>query len=261
MSDISYRPLIRGMTWSYSRLKAFESCKHYWFLKYIRGVKELSCFYTSYGTFIHEILERYYSGKIKASQMLTEFLIHFAERVKGPRPSQTVVSNYISAGRAYFSAFEPFEMTALWVEKKLLFDLDGHAFVGVVDYLGETDSGELCLVDHKSRDLKPRSKRKKPTSKDAELDDMLRQLYLYCIPVKEEFGRFPDYLCFNCFRTGVFIKEPFDEQKFTEAKRWALELIEAIESEEEFEPTESYFFCRWLCGVCDKCEYYLDSQE
>lgn len=193
--------------------------------------------------------------------MLPEFLLRFAERVKGRRPSDTVVSNYIRAGRDYLSSFKPFPLNTLWVEKKLLFDLNGHPFVCVVDYLGESDSGELYLVDHKSRDLKPRSRRRKPTAKDAELDDMLRQLYLYSAAVFDAIGKYPDYLCFNCFRTGVFIREPFDMGKYEEAKRWALDLVEEIESEEEFEPTQSYFFCKWLCGVCDKCEYYIESQR
>lgn len=261
MADISYRPLIRGMTWSYSRLKAFESCRHYWFLKYIRGIKELESFYTSYGAFMHEILERFYSGKISSGQMLTEFFLHFAERVKGQRPSSKIVDKYINAGREYLASFEPLPMKTLWVEKKLLFDLDGHPFVGIVDYLGESDTDGLCIVDNKSRDLKPRSKRSKPTVKDAELDDMLRQLYLYCIPIYSEFGKYPDFLCFNCFKSGVFIKEPFRMEAFEEAKRWALDLIETIEAEEDFEPTQDYFFCRWLCGVNDKCIYDIESRE
>lgn len=78
-----------------------------------------------------------------------------------------------------------------------------------LDFLGESEAGELVLVDNKSRDLKPRSNRKRPTAKDTELDDMLRQLYLYSIPVFESFGRYPDWLCFNYFRSGVFIKERF----------------------------------------------------
>lgn len=261
MSDISYYPLIKGMTWSYSRLKAFESCKHYWFLRYIRQVKELDTFYTTYGSFMHEILEGFYSGRVKKEHMLAEFFLNFSKRVRGQRPSSKIVAKYIRAGQEYLSSFEPLKMRPLWVEKKLSFDLDGHPFVGIVDFLGESDTDGLCLVDNKSRDLKPRSKRAKPTAKDAELDDMLRQLYLYSIPVQEEFGKYPDYLCFNCFKTGVFIKEPFREERFEEAKRWALDMIVKVEAEEEFEPTQDYFFCRWLCGVSDKCVYDIESRE
>lgn len=139
--------------------------------------------------------------------------------------------------------------------------LENRRFTGVVDFLGESVNGELFLVDNKSRELKERSGRAKPTAKDQELDDMLRQLYLYSIPVFDEFGRYPDWLCFNCFRSGVFIKEQFDIEKFEEAKRWALNLIEEIEREEDFDPNPNYFFCKWLCGVNDKCEYYEEETK
>ena len=194
------------MTWSYSRLKAFESCKYYWFLRYIRNVKDLGGFYTTYGSFMHEILEMFYSGKLDKNQMLTEYFSRFFECVKGRRPSSKIVEKYILAGQTYLKCFEPLPLKPIWIEKKLSFELDGRHFVGVADFLGRSDEWGLCLVDNKSRDLKPRSTRKKPTAKDIELDDMLRQLYLYSIPVYEEFGAYPDYLCFNCFKTGVFIK-------------------------------------------------------
>lgn len=256
MSDVSYAPLIQDMTWSYSRLKAFETCKHHWFLRYILGLRDLPCFYTSYGSFMHQILEHYYTGKIKKSQMLAEFLLNFRKSVAGPRPDGKIVRKYIEAGKTYLSTFDPLPHKRLWVEERREFQLDGRKFTGIIDLLVESINGELFLVDNKSRDLKPRSKRAKPTAKDLELDDMLRQLYLYSIPVFEEFGRYPDWLCFNCFKSGVFIKERFDIEKFEEAKRWALGLIEEIEREEDFDPNPDFFFCKWLCGVNDKCVYY-----
>lgn len=255
MSEISYAPLIGDMTWSYSRLKAFESCRHNWFLRYIRGLKDLPCFYTSYGSFLHRILEAYYTGKLRKTELPGEFLSNFRREVKGLRPEGKIVQKYIESGVNYLSSFEPLPFKPIWIEEKRDFTLENRKFTGILDFLGESESGELVLVDNKSRDLKPRSNRKRPTAKDTELDDMLRQLYLYSIPVFESFGRYPDWLCFNCFRSGVFIKEPFHTERFEEAKQWALSLIEEIEAEEDFEPTLDFFFCKWLCGVSDKCVY------
>ena len=56
---------------------------------------------------------------------------------------------------------------------------------GVIDLVGRSDTGGLVIVDHKSRALKPRSKRKKPTKTNQELDEYLRQLYLYAVPEGE----------------------------------------------------------------------------
>ena len=36
----------------------------------------------------------------------------------------------------------------------------------VVDVLGQDDDGEYIIIDNKSRDLKPRSNREKPTMND-----------------------------------------------------------------------------------------------
>ena len=193
--------------------------------------------------------------------MVSEFLINFRKKVIGPRPDGKIVQKYIESGRTYLSAFDPLPYKRLWVEERRDFVLENRKFTGVVDFLGESVNGELFLVDNKSRELKERSGRAKPTAKDQELDDMLRQLYLYSIPVFDEFGRYPDWLCFNCFRSGVFIKEQFDIEKFEEAKRWALNLIEEIEREEDFDPNPNYFFCKWLCGVNDKCDTYADEMS
>lgn len=50
------------------------------------------------------------------------------------------------------------------VEKRVDFDIDGIRFVGYIDYLGIDDDGEFHIIDNKSRDLKPRSGRKKTNS-------------------------------------------------------------------------------------------------
>lgn len=39
MGEISYRPLIEAMTWSYSRLEIFDDCPYRWFLTYIHTPK------------------------------------------------------------------------------------------------------------------------------------------------------------------------------------------------------------------------------
>ena len=90
------------------------------------------------------------------------------------------------------------------VEKKVDFVVNGIPFVGYIDFLGEKD-GDLYVVDNKSRILKPRSSRAKPTKADEELDAYLRQLYIYSAAVEEEYGKTPKSLCFNCFRDKLFI--------------------------------------------------------
>ena len=254
MGDMIYRPLIGGMTWSYSRLHSFGQCKYGWFLKYIHGSRKEERFYASYGSFVHRLIELYYRGFFTAMELKDAFVTGFSGSVLGARPDEGIVARYISAGIRYFKTYRPVPFHVLEVEKRIQFKLDGIPMVAVIDLLGE-ENGELIIVDHKSRDLKPRSHRGKLTMHDRTLDEMLRQLYIYARAVEAEYGRLPKALCFNCFKTGVFIREPFRKERYDEALRWAKERVEEIKAEENFAPSPEYFFCRFLCDVSHDCVY------
>lgn len=255
MGDISYRPLIEEMTWSYSRIKSFESCPYAWFMKYILEEEEQPMFYASYGKFIHKLIERYYRGELSKEEMPTAFLLGFSSEVEGERPPEETVRKYITLGKEYCQNFEPFPFETKGVEQELHFNIDGFNFVAFVDYIGERD-GKLAIIDHKSRDLKPRSGRKKPTVKDQELDDMLRQLYLYAYGVEQVYGERPDILCFNCFKNSQFIEEPFNKTASEEALEWAKKNIGEIMEADSFHPYIDYYPCRYLCGFHDQCCFY-----
>lgn len=244
------------MTWSYSRIGCYDDCKYRWFLKYIRDYKETDQFYSSYGTFMHKLIEGFYKGELTKDEMLEEFLTGFSQNVRGLRPKQETVSKYIKLGADYLRSFQPFPYKMIAVEQFSDFTINGHRFVGYIDFLGCDSEGGLHIIDNKSRDLKPRSNRKTPTVKDKELDSMLKQLYLYAEAVRQEYGRFPKTLCFNCFKAGVFIEEPFDEGAYNQAIAWATERISEIEKAEDFPPNLDYFGCKYICGVSDYCDYY-----
>ena len=137
------------------------------------------------------------------------------------------------------------------------FEIDGMPFVGVIDYLGESD-GEYHIIDNKSRALKPRSGRLVPTKKDEELDKMLVQLYIYAAAVKYKYGEFPKTLCFNCFRTGVFIEEPFVLEKYYDAINWVKDNIETIKQASDFSPWLDFFACTYICGYSNECCYWQE---
>lgn len=250
-----YEALVDNMTFSYSRVSCFGNCRYQWLLKYIYECEDKEMFYASYGSFIHKILERFYKGELKRDDLLIEFLSGFETEVKGDRPSDSIVSSYIQKGCDYFRKFKPFPFNTIAVEKKINFSVGKYNAVGIIDYVGEKD-GNLYIVDNKSRDLKPRSKRSKPTVKDRELDEMLKQLYIYSEAVKQEYGKYPVSLCFNCFKSGVFIEEPFIESAHKEALSWYENQIDKIKNTKDFYPSIDFFMCKYLCGVQDECCYY-----
>ena len=125
MGEISYKPLIDDMVWSFSRLDSYGDCPYRWFLRYIKRYKETDKFYASYGSFIHRILERYYKGELTKDGMLSEFLLKFSDEVKGIRPKETTVQKYIEQGSEYLRNFQPLPFKMISVENKVEFEIDG----------------------------------------------------------------------------------------------------------------------------------------
>lgn len=167
MGEVSYAPLIDDMVWSFSRIEAYESCPHRWYLRYIRKCKEKDKFYASYGSFMHKLIEKYYNGELTKAEMLVTYLRDFKKEVKGFRPKASTLEKFINGGVNYLKEFEPFPYKMLAVEKKVEFEVDGIKFIGFIDFLGLDESdGELVVIDNKSRDLRQRSTRAKPTVKD-----------------------------------------------------------------------------------------------
>ena len=254
MGNLNYEPLIRDMTWSFSRVASFGECPYRWFLTYIREKPDEDQFYASYGTFMHKLLAEFYRGELPKERLVSEFLSGFREEVKGIRPSPEIAAKYVKEGADYFRSFRPLEFEVVGVEEHVDFDVLGIPFTGYIDLLGKTEDGYV-IVDHKSRALKPRDPFSvKVTKADEVREEMLRQLYLYAEAVRQIHGEYPVCLVLNCFRNGQLIEEPFDANKCAAVLGWAKECVEEIAKTEDFEANPEWFRCRWLCGRSRWCE-------
>lgn len=243
------------MTWSYSRITAFEDCPYKWFLKYIKRLPPLPLFFSSYGSFLHKIIERFLTGELSKRDLPGYYLQYFREQVTGRAPSQKVFDNYFSQGLRYLKTIHFPYAAILEVERKVEFEISGIPFIGFVDLVANEDG--LILVDNKSRILKPRSGRMNPTQSDRLLNQYLRQLYLYSIPISRQYGAVPVRLDFNCFRSNRFIEENFDENAYAITQSWALERIAQITEETGWRPSLDYFKCSFLCDMSPHCEYVV----
>lgn len=255
MGDLIYKPLIDDMTWSYSRIKTFFDCPYRFFLKYIHGAKERDMFYSNYGKFMHDLINKYISGQISRENMKIEYILNFDRMAKGIKPSEKTVIRYFEDGINYINNISDMPFDRVATEKSYKFKIDGEKFVGVLDFLGKKND-DLYIVDHKSKIIKPRSKNKNATTSNNCLDEMLMQLYIYSEPVLEEFGRYPKELCFNCFRNGTLVREKFDEDRFYNSKNWVTDSINEIKNCDEFNPKIDYYKCNYICGLNSQCEYY-----
>ena len=243
--------------WSHSRIGQFNSCRYGFYLKYILGLKEENRFMSQFGGYIHRIFEKYFNGELPAEKLYEYYICNFSKNVTAPAPNTKIFSSYFNSASEYFKNFNPKSFdTIVGVEKKYKFKIGDKKFTGIVDLITKSADGKYTLIDHKSKMLKPRSRRPKPTLSDIELDKFYKQLYLYSIPAQAD-GIKPDYLMFNCFRNSQQIKERFYPAKLEQLKGEVLDKINEIENNTDWKPNlESEFFCRNLCGFTEQCEYF-----
>lgn len=252
-----YEHIISDMKWSYSRMTAFEFCPYKWFMTYIKKVPKTNMFFSDYGSFMHSIIEQVLKGELSREELIPYYMVNYKKEVVGKKPSAKIAQSYYDQGFSYLENFEfPYEPIA--VEHHAEFKIGDYAFTGYIDCVARDEDGGIIIVDNKSRALKPRTTRKKPTKSDAELDDFLRQLYTYAIPVKEIYGEYPKRLEFNCFRTQTWISEPFILERLEETKAWAIQTIQTIAKNDNWPARPEYFKCANLCeiGGAGQCEYY-----
>ena len=243
-----YSYLISLMTWSFSRLRAYEDCGYSFFLRYIEEEEEVQHFYAEYGSLIHRILEQFYSGAITKEQALSKFMIGFVLDLPDEvKPS--IVEKYYQQGKEYLSSLAMSKEKIVGIEEKFNFKVGDYPFVGFVDLLLEDENG-LIIQDHKSHILRRGTKKQ-----EEEFDSFAKQLYLYSAGIEQKYGRLPYKLRFNCFRDGTMPEEMFNESKYEETKQWALDTISRIEQESKWEPALEWFKCRYICGFSDSCEY------
>lgn len=250
--------LVDSMTWSYSRLTSFEDCKYRFYQHYMCGEEEKPMFFASYGSLMHELFRAFYLENTSKTELKMRFLSQYQKITRELRaPSYKIVTDYFQQGLNCIKSMKRPDGKIIEVENLHQFTFAGKPFIGFIDMVYEKSDGSgLAIVDHKSRGLKPRSKRKKPTQTDAELDRYLRQLYIYASAVAQQYGRWPTQLELNCYRTGTNIIEEFNRTAFVETVDWAANTIHAIGQESDWEPDMEFFKCKHICGINDVCEYY-----
>lgn len=252
---MKYSHIIENFTWSYSRINTFEMCPYQFFMTYIKPADKEQLFFSGYGLFIHKIIERYLNGELSKKDLVPYYLQNFRKNIVANAPSQSIFKSYFEQGLEYLQNIDFPYLTPLDIEKRVNFFVGDYPFTGIIDCVAEDEKG-IVILDNKSRTLKPRSKRKKPTRSDEELDSYLRQLYLYSVAVKDLYGKYPHKLCFNCFRSCELISEPFLYEKLDSTLKWVHDSIEKIKENDDWGPDIEYWKCRYLCDVHDQCDYW-----
>jgi CRISPR/Cas system-associated exonuclease Cas4 (RecB family) len=248
--------ILDGFTWSFSRINGFaSSCPYAWYLQYVECRNGENNSFGEYGTFVHEILEKYAKDELAIFELSDYYKENFDANIPHRFPKNKYVSlyeSYFNAGLEYFNDyFEGFDdYKILGVEKEVRFKLeDKYNFVGYIDLLLQDENGDLIVYDHKS---KGGFKSKK------EIKEYARQLYLYSIPVINEYKKMPKKLIFNMFKKHEIVEVEFTGEGLEEAKKWAVDTIHSIENCEDFPPKKDQFFCSNICNFRSTCGALLE---
>ncbi len=253
--------LFEDWVWSYSRLKSFEQCPYAFAQKYLyKTGGGADNFYSSFGSLMHKVLEMWYKGELGNDQadLIGTYVKLFPKYMDNHYIPKDMKAKYFLTGMNYFKGndvFAPPPASIVGVEKRLNFNLDEYKFVGVIDLVFRNPDGTLSIMDHKSHNLRPRSNRVSPTKYDEDLDEYLKQLFLYAYAVENETGERVSRLMFNCFKNRLIIDEPCDAEGQKQAIEWATTTIHHIENCLEFEATPDFFYCKNLCDSRIDCEY------
>ena len=261
-----YKKELKNMTWSFSRLSTFDQCKYQFYLDYIINDDDIYLsegnFYSEVGSYVHDILEKIFNGKIKLEEAGEYFIEHYDDNVVYT-VRQSTMNKTIEACTDYFAEVDfdwlkDYEI--LGVEKKVTFDIDGYPFIGFIDLLlKDKNSGRIIVVDHKSS-IYPFTKAGKiKKAAESNFEKYKKQMYLYSKAVYDEYGEYPQTIMWNHFKDGGQLATiEFNEDDYKASLQWAVDTIHAIENEKDFEFHPEFHFCNTLCGFRHSCEYIED---
>lgn len=248
--------------YSFSRINGFslaekkEGCYYNWYKTYIEGDRGINNYFGEYGTLFHETIESLLKGDLiewDITKELKRGMKNFEFKPPFPRMGQSyeeAIHRFFDNG-SYNEIFSQYEV--LESEDKKLFDVNGIKVTGFPDLVANHSKYGLVIADYKTAKKYEGEK----------LEHNLMQLYLYAIPIKEKYGKYPDHLVY-IFPREKGQKEfafPFELEKLEQTKQWVIDTIRKIESHTDWKPrckdvdgTQDFFACQ-LCNHRNNCEY------
>ena len=245
--------------YSFTQLQTFSECPYSFYLQKLdQSVKHEDLVENSFaqqGTLIHDLIDKWAKGEIPIEDLPEEYKRRYETEVANNWPRILAAKGYAEktykAGLEYFENFDGFDgYEIISSEQKFMVMLNKRKFVGVIDMvMKDKDTGELIILDHKSKSLSSFKKSQK---------DMYKQQYLYSVYVKKKYKQYPDRLAFNLFKEdGLIMSQPFDNDEFIDVVKWAGDTMEKMESYDVFEwleaKEESDFFCQNICSCRKIC--------
>lgn len=201
-------------------------------------------------------MERYAKGEIELWDLPGVYEWEFESAIPEKFPKFAKLNmkkSYYEQGLTFLKEFQGYEKyDILEVERAFDFDIDDWTFNGIIDLVFKDEAGKLIIRDYKS---------KASFASKKEKAEYARQLYLYSLFVKEQYGKYPDELQFLMFRKRTLITIPFDPAGVDEALEWAKQTVAEIRDAFDYPPLCRFqekkddFYAENLCNHRKYCEF------
>jgi len=252
--------IINKMTFSYSNINTFETCRYAWYLTYIEKKERFTNFYSEFGSFVHNILEDFFLDKLAIYELLTYYKEHYAESITSTSPfsfGKDLGKLYYDQGYKFFENFD-FDKNRFDILQAEEFTIaqikDVKVTIKPDIILKNKDNGKIILMDYKSAN--PYGI--KHVLVPSKVLPYRKQLNLYAgiLWAKKKIQVDEQWLWF--FRTGGIERFPINVSKVAEDIMWFLSVVDKIKKEENFEANPSnQFFCNNLCSMSSICPYKI----
>jgi len=240
---------------SFSQLTAVQECPYQYYLLKMAGIEPTENAFAQAGNLCHQLLASWAKGDIPIKELADQWTNRFAKTVTAEFPHYLAAKGYaeklFESILTYFNRFDGFAgYEIIGVEKEFKSAIAGEHFVGIIDLvLRNQKTGGIMLVDHKSCSLSSFKRNK---------EQMYKQLLLYSKFTADEYGEFPQMLCFNLFKENLIDERPFDREDYIAARLWAESIIETMKAKDItdwFETKPEYFRCVNLCNCRSECVF------
>ncbi len=242
--------------YSHSKLSTFEQCKQKYKFRYIDKIKPdfEASIEAHLGKAVHDTLEWLYNNVLDnkiptLDQTIEQYSNNWQENYKENFKivkQEFKPEDYFNKGVKflinYYLKYQPFKDGTIEMEKRVFVNLNENSsnkIIGYIDrlvYNKETDTYEIH--DYKTGNFLP--------SQDK--FDTDRQLALYGIAIKQLFGENKEILLvWHYLGHNKKITSTRTNQQLEKLKQDILNLIDEVESTQEFHPNKSI--------LCDWCEY------
>lgn len=255
--------------YSYSRVTSFGHCKYEFYLDYIindnKQYLSEGNYYAEVGSFVHEILAMIFNGELDVDDAAQYFIDHYEDNVFY-KVKQSTMDKTFELIADYFANLDldwlkDYDILGVELEKK--FTVGKYKFIGFIDLLlRDKRDGKIVVLDHKSSEYPFKKNGEIKKKSQQSFESYKRQMYLYCHAVHQSCGEFPKEITWNHFKDGgQFATIPFIQSEYDEAIKWFQDMIGVIEVEEDFAPSEDFFYCFNLCNFRNSCEYKLAASK